>query len=736
MNHFQQVCMNGNRTQKQVHEAQVGYEESSSQFYSQVPNAYPSYPSTTTYPTSPYYSSAPSYNYPPTSSYGANEHTERESLNIGCIARHSEFSVEVVNQTGRVEKTVSGEITAIETRDWLETLNLENRVHHFVKVDTGAQANVIGLHTLRLILPHKLLSPTQLTLTAYGGTPLPVSGSVKIQCCPIRNESLTQVFEFIVINANVKTVLGLDSSRKFGFINPSPQEKLTSKQARSEPVQRLTTVFSNTLQVEDKRRVPEPGLSSVNQVQANPLISGQETRSSRSGRISKIISENADIFDNTKVGKIDDEYDIKLEPGCMPVISRSRPVPFAMKQKIEDELKRMIDLDIIIPVDEPTDWVNSYVVVQKGEKVRLCLDPGALNKVIKREHTQMPTVDDIYSQIGKGKLFSKLDLKDGYWHVPLSDAASKLTTFQTHLGRYRFLRLPFGLNSANEVFFKRTKEIFEGLPGVVVIYDDVLVGADNEAEHDMRLRLAFERARQHGVKLNKAKCQFGLSQVKYVGHIISSSGISVDPDKVVDIVNMPSPDDKKGVQRILGSLNFFARYIPDMSTITHPIRELLKKNISFIWTPTHEKAFAHIKRTLSHAPVLGYYDVTKDIILQADSSSVGLGACILQEGKPIAYASRSLTPTQVNYAQIEKELLAIVFGCERFRQYLYGKQVIVHTDHKPLINMLKKQLHDNPKRIQRLLLRLQCYNLTLQSPVCSRARSTCTRHAVQSLCCN
>ena len=203
-----------------------------------------------------------------------------------------------------------------------------------------------------------------------------------------------------------------------------------------------------------------------------------------------------------------------------------------------------------------------------------------------------------------------------------------------------------------------------------------------------------------------------LSEVTYIGHVISSQGIKVDPSKVVDIVNMPSPVDKKGVQRLLGTLNFFARYIPNMSTITHPLRELLGKNTPFNWSTTHDNAVSQIKRILTSAPVLGYYDVTKPVILETDASSHGLGAVILQSDKPIAYASRSLTPTQMNYAQIEKELLAIVFGCERFRQYLYGKKVTVHTDHKPLINVMNKPLLENPRRIQRLLLRLQCFHLT------------------------
>ena len=227
-----------------------------------------------------------------------------------------------------------------------------------------------------------------------------------------------------------------------------------------------------------------------------------------------------------------------------------------------------------------------------------------------------------------------------------------------------------------------------------MIYDDVLVFGVTQEQHDERLRKVFQQARKSGVKFNKIKCKFMLPEVKYVGHVISSEGVKVDPGKVADLTNMPAPKDKKGVQRLLGTLNFFSKYIPNMSKITHPIRELLGKHRPFHWTPAHDHSFTQIKHILTNAPVLGYYDVNKPVILEADASSHGLGAVIIQNGQPITYASRSLTTAQTHYAQIEKELLAIVFGFERFNQYLYGKHVLVHTDHKPLINTVHKPLLD------------------------------------------
>jgi len=605
------------------------------------------------------------------------EQTEVHQLDIGLV----------VKSTSRIEKDcVKSEKQSIEvvSRDWCSDLYFDNVLHN-VKIDSGAQANVISLETANNMIPNLNVLPTNVTLNAFGGFDLPVVGKVYVNCSrnfkPVESHKL----EFIVIKSKVKTVLGLESAMRLKFINTT--------QVQAHAIHNQTVSERETKKTQARSGTNTP----------------------QSVEITELLSEYKDVFDTNSVGLIKNcEYDIKLAPNNIPKISKNRPTPFAKKAKIEAELKRMTKLNIIEPVEEPTEWVNSYVAVEKGDKIRICLDPSALNQYVQRERMQLPTIDDVYSDIREGKLYSKLDLKDGYWQVPLSKESSSLTTFQTHVGRFRYKRLPFGLNSANEVFQKKVYQVFGNLEGVKVMYDDVLIYGATIEQHNSRLKKALERARKFGVKLNKSKCKFKLSEVTYIGHVISAQGIKVDQDKVVDLLNMPAPKDKKGIQRLLGSLNFFARYIPNMSTITHPLRELLGKNVPFHWTKTHDQALEEIKKILANAPVLGYYNVNKPIILEADASSHGLGAVILQDGRPIAYGSRSLTSTQMNYAQIEKELLAIVFGCERFRQYLYGKQVTVHTDHKPLINTVNKTLHDNPKRIQRLLLRLQCFNLILQ----------------------
>ena len=355
-------------------------------------------------------------------------------------------------------------------------------------------------------------------------------------------------------------------------------------------------------------------------------------------------------------------------------------------------LHRMVKLNVIKKVDEATEWVNSMTVTEKPNgQIRVCLDPTDLNRAIIREHSPLPSDEEIMTRLGGSVLFSKLDARDGYWQVPLTEKASYLTTFNTLIGRFRYLRLPFGLKSSNEVFQKRMSQVYERLEGVEVVFDDILVHGTTREEHDSRLKAALQRSREAGVKLNDTKCKFGLQEVTYLGRVISVDGIKPDPEKIKDILDMPSLTDKTGVHRILGMINFLAKFIPNMSTLTTPLRALLVKDTEFIWTHEQNKALDNIKKILTSEPVLGFYDPKKEVTILCDASQYGLGACLMQDGKPVAYALRSLTPVQVRYAQIEKELLSIVFGCERFHQYVYGKQIQVHTDHKPLLSIVNKQ---------------------------------------------
>ena len=340
----------------------------------------------------------------------------------------------------------------------------------------------------------------------------------------------------------------------------------------------------------------------------------------------------------------------------------------------------------------------------------MCLDPKDLNKAVLREHHKIPTMEDISFKFTDMKHFTIMDIKHGFWHVPLTKESSRLTTFNTPFGRYCFDRLPFGLHSSGEVFEKRIEQAFEGLP-VAVYFDDLIVAGRTQADHDANLRKLLERAREVNIKFNKAKIQLYQSEVKYLGHIVSGDGLKPDPEKLEAIDRMPNPEDKAGIQRILRTVNFLRSYIPNMSALTKPLRSLLKDDVNWSWGAEQQEAMTMIKRLLTSEPVLSYFNVRKDVELQVDASKSGLGAVLLQDSKPVAYASRALTASVRNWPQIDKELLAIVFGCEKFHSYVYGRPIVVQTDHQPLVRIVKKSLHKASLRLQRLLLRLQRYEI-------------------------
>ena len=264
-------------------------------------------------------------------------------------------------------------------------------------------------------------------------------------------------------------------------------------------------------------------------------------------------------------------------------------------------------------------------------------------------------------------------------------------------------------------FFKKKNEAtFEGIDGIHIVADDIIIAADDLEEHNTILHKVLQRASDRNIKLNFDKFQFCVNAVKYLGTIISHEGMKPDPAKVLAINEMPTLNDKAAVRRLLGMINYLAPHIPNMASICKPLRDLLKVDVYFQWNTPAQTAIQQIKHILSSEPVLQFFNQAVSSVIQADASQHGLEACLLQQGKPVAYASRSLSSCECNYVQIEKELLAIVFACGKFHQYIYGFPTRVQTDHKPLEVIFKKPLHQVSPRLQRMLLRLQKYDLTIQ----------------------
>ena len=407
---------------------------------------------------------------------------------------------------------------------------------------------------------------------------------------------------------------------------------------------------------------------------------------------------------------------LHLKPDAVPVVNPPRRIPESLRERVKDELCRMETNGIIQKVTEPTDWVNSMHAVEKPKtgKLRIVLDPKSLNENIRRPHYPMQTLEDVTTRLTGAKYFSTLDITHAYWSVKLDEESSYLTTFSTPFGRWRFLRLPFGIKSSQDIFQQKVDQIFEGLTGVTSIVDDILVFGTTREEHNRNLCAVLERARAKGVRFNPDKMRVCVTEVPFFGHLITAQGLKADPEKVRALYDLPSPQNREQLENVLGMANYLQKFAPNLAQITGPMRDLLKSDSEFVWDRPQNEAFQRMKQVIGQHPVLAYFDHKKPVTLECDSSKYGTGATLLQEGHPVAFASKTLTSTEVGYAQIEKEMLAIVFGCTRFHQYIYGRPITVHSDHRPLSSIMKKPLSAAPPRLQRMMLQLQKYDLDVK----------------------
>ena len=526
------------------------------------------------------------------------------------------------------------------------------------QIDSGASVNVLPQH----IIPNVPLQPYNIVLDMYNHAKLHTVGKCRIVITNPRTNTKHSV-EFLVVKDDLVPILG--------------------KRA-SEQMKLMTIHYEN--------------ISTINET----FITYRDVFSSSLGNLPGVVK-------------------LTLCPNPNPVSVSSCRVPISMKDKVNKKLRELEKSQIIAKVDEPTDWVSRMVVgSKKSGDIRICIDPQALNKDLKREMHPLPVIDDVLPSLSKARVFSKFDLRNGYWHCVLDEPSSYLTTFQTPLGRYRWLRLPFGLAVSSEIFQKRLNTALEGLKGVVCVADDILVygsgNTDEEAntDHDRNVCGLLERCRKQGIKLNACKTDSRKSEISFLGHKISKNGLKPDPDKVASIVNMKPPQNVVEIQRLAGMVNYLARFLPRLSDVMEPIRKLANKDVEWQWGKVQDNALTQVKKLVTSSPVLTYYDQTKPLVLQCDASQTGLGATLLQDGKPISYISRALTPTETRYAQIEKEMLAVVFGLTKFHQYTFGRLTKVVSDHKPLQSIMRKPLNLAPKRLQGMMLKVFQYDVELE----------------------
>ena len=418
------------------------------------------------------------------------------------------------------------------------------------------------------------------------------------------------------------------------------------------------------------------------------------------------------------------EAKIRLKNDATPKCCRARPMPYALREAVDKELDRLEQEGIIKPVDD-ADWASPIVVVEKKKSgsVRICADfKVTINLHVEGQQHPIPNPTDLLAQVAEGSVFTTLDLSQAYAQLPLDEDSKRYCVISTHRGLYAYQRMPFGVASAPSIWQRTMDKILCGLPGVVCFFDDVLVVASSVEEHDRRLRMVLQRLAEYGIRLRQEKCVLRSSKVRYLGYNITAEGLQTSEDKVSAIVNARAPENVAALQSFLGLVNFCHRFIPNLSTVVHPLHQLLRKDVPWHWSKDCEEAFSRVKQLISTAPVLAHYDMSKQIVLECDASPIGIGACLWQVSQdgtrqPVHFVSRSLATAEAHYSQIEREALAIVFAVKRLHSYLHGRRFTLRTDHRPLLRIFGNNA-DLPatavSRLQRWRVVLSAYDYDLE----------------------
>ena len=376
-----------------------------------------------------------------------------------------------------------------------------------------------------------------------------------------------------------------------------------------------------------------------------------------------------------------------------PIFCKARPVPYSIRTQVEDQID-IVQQKIIEPIPI-SDWAAPIVPVMKQDKsICICGDfKQTVNKVAKLDRYPLPRMEDSFSNLSSGTTFTKLDLSQAYQRLELDEQSKQYTVINTHRGLFRCNRLPFGISSAPGIFQCAIESLLSGIPKVINYLDDILVTGTTEEDHLHNLQLVLQRLETAGLHLKKEKCKFLVHSITYFGHKIDAQGLHTLPDKIEAIVSASRPKTLTELKAFLGLVNYYGKFIPNLASVLHPLYQLLNKDVDWSWTVERENAFQRAKTLLTSNHVLIHYDPQKVLVLACDASAYGLGVVLshqLSDGSehPIAFASRTLSPAERNYSQIEKESLACVFGVKKFHSYLYGRQFTLVTDHKPLLTLL------------------------------------------------
>ncbi|KAM2616927.1 hypothetical protein TB1_033384 [Malus domestica] len=357
------------------------------------------------------------------------------------------------------------------------------------------------------------------------------------------------------------------------------------------------------------------------------------------------------------------EFVIDLLPGTNPISLTAYRMTHAELRESKVQLQELVDKGFIQPSISP--WGAPVLFVRKKDgTLRLCIDYRQLNRVTIKNRYPLPRIDYLFDQLRGACVFSKIDLRSGYYQLKMKNEDVPKTAFRTRYGHYEFLVMPFGLTNAPVAFMDLMNRVFQPYLDrfVIVFIDNILVYSKSKAEHARHLKLVLSSLREHQLYAKFSKCEFWLNQVAFLGHVVSAQGIQVDSQKVAAVENWEQPQTVTEVWSFLGLAGYYRRFVKDFSVIALPLTRLTRKDVKFEWDSKCEQSFQQLKYYITHAPVLALPDDSGNYEVYSDASLNGLGYVLMQHGKVIAYASRQLKPHEKNYPTHDLDLAAIIFA--------------------------------------------------------------------------
>ena len=525
-----------------------------------------------------------------------------------------------------------------------------------MELDTGASVSLMSQATFNKLWPRRGLSTTTIKLQTYSKEPIVVVGSVQVQ---VSHETQTATLPLVVVEGNGPTLMGRNWLSKIK-LNWSKIHYIVNA-GLSELLHKYHEVFQD-------------GLGTFQGYQAK----------------------------------------IEVDPEAVPRFHKARTVPYSMRDKVEEELQRLVTEGTLEAVDY-SDWAAPIVPVLKSDhkSVRICGDfRTTVNPVSKLNKYPIPRVEDLFASLQRGKTFTKIDLSQAYQQLQLDESSKKYVVINTQRGLFRYTRLPYGISSAPGIFQKAMETLLQGIPCVSVYIDDILITGENETEHLQSLEEVLKRLARAGLRAKKAKCQFMVPSVTYLGYVIDAEGLHPLPDKIRAIREAPTPKNVTELKSYLGLLTYYGKFLPNLSTRLAPLYKLFRKHVPWKWSSEQDKAFQQSKEFLTSSQLLVHYDPKLPLLLACDASAYGIGAVLahrMPDGseKPIGYASRTLNSAEKNYSQLEKEGLSCIFGIKRFYSFLFGHSFTLITDQKPTSPQASA-------RIRRWSLYLSMFEYTLK----------------------